>query len=277
MTPPKDATAGEALKPCPFCGGDAFFHTLRDSDDTRIECGGNDCPMAEIYTPLLSRAEAIAAWNRRPSADPAAVEAAGPPDSNVTYIATTLLEMHERQLVAALATDDDGTWEKNRADYRSVCIASAAILAAGFLSARAAALEEAAKVADERTALRGDGDFSQGQTDMAEEIADAIRARLRPDDGPPGSASAKPTDAWRTMEYADIDTTMWIGVDALNVPDIGTLHVDERDCQELIDNITYSPGDGPFVPRRCTLLVHKAEGQAEGPPSPKGEHQNLRA
>ena len=74
---------------------------------------------------------------------------------------------------------------------------------------------------------------------------------------------AAPKDAWRTMEYADIDTTMWIGVNALDVPDITTLDVDERDCQALIDTIGYQNGE-VFTPRCCTLLIHKAEGVEEG-------------
>jgi|GEM_PF-4111582 len=60
------------------------------------------------------------------------------------------------------------------------------------------------------------------------------------------------------VDAADIDTTLWIGVNALNVPDVGTLHVDERGCQEIIDFITHKDGE-VFTPRRCTLLVHKAE------------------
>ncbi len=59
---------------------------------------------------------------------------------------------------------------------------------------------------------------------------------------------------------------MWIGVNDLGVPDISTLHVDERDCQELIDDITYPDGQ-TFTARRCTLLIHQTEGASEGPPS----------
>lgn len=70
------------------------------------------------------------------------------------------------------------------------------------------------------------------------------------------------------MEYADIDTTMWIGVNALHVPDISTLHVDEHDCQLLVDGITYE-GGMVFTPRRCTLLVHLPSPPVAGEATPE--------
>lgn len=89
MTPPKDATAGEALKPCPFCGGtDAGLENNPYLDDNDEPIPGEDCWYVShrcdgehtvnicTHTQSPTRENAIAAWNRRPSADPAAVEAA---------------------------------------------------------------------------------------------------------------------------------------------------------------------------------------------------------
>lgn len=54
---------------------------------------------------------------------------------------------------------------------------------------------------------------------------------------------------------------LWIGVNSLGVPDLATLHVDERDCRALIDEIVQEEGDVILVPRRCSLTI-------DGVPSP---------
>lgn len=65
-----------------------------------------------------------------------------------------------------------------------------------------------------------------------------------------------PEPSPESRSYADVDDTMWIGVNSRDVPDVSTLHVDERDCQELIDAVVYKDGE-VFTPRRCTLAIHK--------------------
>ena len=52
------------LEPCPFCGGTAEIGYVQ-GETARVECRGDDCLMAEVFTDRLPRAEAIAAWNRR--------------------------------------------------------------------------------------------------------------------------------------------------------------------------------------------------------------------
>lgn len=63
---------------------------------------------------------------------------------------------------------------------------------------------------------------------------------------------------------------LWIGVNSLGVPDLATLHVDERDCQELIDGIVCEEGDVMLVPRRCALAIHEQVGHASVSPKAEG-------
>lgn len=63
--------AGEALKPCPFCGSPAYMHcgSGRDYDRHVIKCDGDTgrvrCPVYPTTGALLPKAEAITAWNTR--------------------------------------------------------------------------------------------------------------------------------------------------------------------------------------------------------------------
>ena len=53
------------LKPCPFCGGEAYVMTWRE-ERQRINPTIVRCASCEVQTNLYDRKkEAIAAWNRR--------------------------------------------------------------------------------------------------------------------------------------------------------------------------------------------------------------------
>lgn len=59
----------EPLKPCPFCGGDAVIEE-QPLGHGKIYCAGLDCPIHSMVGygkggHCKTRAEAIAAWNRR--------------------------------------------------------------------------------------------------------------------------------------------------------------------------------------------------------------------
>ena len=59
------------LKPCPFCGGEA--HITLEQAMWFIECENEDCgAMMGFEAEVVSRIEAIAAWNRRaqPASEP---------------------------------------------------------------------------------------------------------------------------------------------------------------------------------------------------------------
>lgn len=53
----------EELKPCPFCGSKARLE--RGTEDHEIVCSNPDCEAAIGVWTFLSKADAIAAWNRR--------------------------------------------------------------------------------------------------------------------------------------------------------------------------------------------------------------------
>lgn len=74
------------LKPCPFCGGEAYIDgtTWRPSDG--VEVAWVSCTSCGVYGPTAPAAKAIAAWNSR-TPDPAVqalVEAAREVLSEVT-------------------------------------------------------------------------------------------------------------------------------------------------------------------------------------------------
>ena len=56
----------EELKPCPFCGSEAFFWNLGYEHGEKISCE-NDCvtmpPRHDVW--FTNREEAIKAWNTR--------------------------------------------------------------------------------------------------------------------------------------------------------------------------------------------------------------------
>jgi hypothetical protein len=57
------------LKPCPFCGEAARFHTGYPTPDSHLfypQCGTRGCPGAQAWVGFLTDAEAARAWNRRP-------------------------------------------------------------------------------------------------------------------------------------------------------------------------------------------------------------------
>ena len=62
----------QKLKPCPFCGGKAIIEyesqNVGYADDFvgySVHCSNNQCIGHNMFTVYASRAEAIAAWNRR--------------------------------------------------------------------------------------------------------------------------------------------------------------------------------------------------------------------
>ena len=57
------------LKPCPFCGGKASFLTVEQTDGTRgyeVSCENAACEVCSCTMLHPTKAEAAAAWNRRP-------------------------------------------------------------------------------------------------------------------------------------------------------------------------------------------------------------------
>lgn len=58
-----DMVYEEMIKPCPFCGCKASL--LSGTEDHEIVCSNTDCAAALIARSFPSKAEAIAAWNRR--------------------------------------------------------------------------------------------------------------------------------------------------------------------------------------------------------------------
>jgi len=76
---------------------------------------------------------------------------------------------------------------------------------------------------------------------------------------------------WSAIEGAQPEGTqtrgggedLWIGVDALGVPDLATLHVDEADCLQLIDKFD----NGSLTPRRCRISILE-----QAPPDEVGPH-----
>lgn len=79
------ATEREALKPCPFCGGEATVSESQDGEwiaGCRDEAGCNACPSTLAPT----RDAAIAAWNRRAAAAPSGARA---------VLAATIDKLHE--------------------------------------------------------------------------------------------------------------------------------------------------------------------------------------
>ena len=47
------------LKSCPFCGGEAYFI----GESPTIKC--KNCRVYLLFNPIMSKQEAIEAWNRR--------------------------------------------------------------------------------------------------------------------------------------------------------------------------------------------------------------------
>ena len=74
MTPTPDKPAGEALKACPFCGGEASVDDYSTSyrPNARplygVACANDDCPI-EAAIVSSDRAQAVAAWNTRATLD----------------------------------------------------------------------------------------------------------------------------------------------------------------------------------------------------------------
>jgi len=62
------------LKPCPFCGGDAFHIQSWEGDSHDVGCFNGECPV-EPHAWAETEVEAIAAWNTR-AVDPAAIREA---------------------------------------------------------------------------------------------------------------------------------------------------------------------------------------------------------
>lgn len=55
------------IKPCPFCGGKAESDTVEDGDTKgfRVSCCNSDCQVGPTTAVFPTKAEAVAAWNRR--------------------------------------------------------------------------------------------------------------------------------------------------------------------------------------------------------------------
>lgn len=125
------------LLPCPWCGSAPFFHPELSDGSTRLECGGDCCPMEETYTPRGSREFVITVWNRRPlpaaRADPEAVEAARRvnvaiksiagkripikfPNDEIAMVFTTIIENAGKVARALLANATDEMPPARRAE-----------------------------------------------------------------------------------------------------------------------------------------------------------------
>jgi len=60
----------EAIKPCPFCGGESFLQQGNDSHDAFVHC--SDClASTNMLVPLANNdEEVIARWNQRWTEEP---------------------------------------------------------------------------------------------------------------------------------------------------------------------------------------------------------------
>lgn len=53
------------LKPCPFCGGEAYVHRRLNKDRRFVICKDTSCVGHNLYIQFDTEIEAIMAWNRR--------------------------------------------------------------------------------------------------------------------------------------------------------------------------------------------------------------------
>jgi len=161
------------LKPCPFCGWTAVLRkSLEEYPADGEHPAGDfevwthiDCDMCGIELGSKYREDAIAAWNRR---TPVTAKADAR-DSTVGAAVNTCAVCGERK-ATPLRIDSLGGY---------VCLSCA------LASARADALEEAAKAAklERRNRDGNDAAFEQGACAASYNIEDAIRALINKDAG----------------------------------------------------------------------------------------------
>lgn len=112
MTNPQQNALAEALEPCPFCAG------TRGLDYNDTGRSWVSCSLCETEGPVMpSRGEARAAWNRRASNNPAAVEGQGD-------LRDTILAVLQREIVGG-----DGGTEENFDFIEGIADALLAVLA----------------------------------------------------------------------------------------------------------------------------------------------------
>ncbi len=97
----------EKLKPCPFCGAEASVSKLDvakpyGSFEYRVLCSTFMCPCAYPGAAWHSEAEALTAWNTRPSVVPAELA-----EDRVLILAETIVGEMQEEFPALDAYDED--------------------------------------------------------------------------------------------------------------------------------------------------------------------------
>ena len=100
MTPQRGKT-DVLLQPCPFCGSKAemFEDSHHNKPDFRVWCTECSCEMVEVY---FSEAEAIAAWNRRPTSGDGLREALDQLPDDILWYLDEMDDPEARELANAV-------------------------------------------------------------------------------------------------------------------------------------------------------------------------------